>query len=498
MEFGDEDTKYMEMSHSALIEFVKLLLQTIFDLRLQVRELENRLNLNSSNSSIPPSKDPLNKKVKKNRNSREKTGRLPGGQKGHPGKTLLPKSVPDNVIDYKPEICSHCSSILSANNQEFVEERQEVEIPVVQAQYIAHRVFSCTCPVCHSVNNGEFPPHIKQKIQYGLRLTAFVAYLAAYQLIPVKRLTETLTDLLGCPISQGTVINMTKRVSSNLDEFMESVKNQLLKSPVIHNDETGAKKGKEKKWLHVASTPLLTLYGIFSSRGKEAIDALGILPNFLGVVVHDFWGPYKNYPCKHAYCNAHIIRELTRVEDETGQQWAVKLRSLLVKAKKIAELYHNDDLLVPADMLNKLRQSYLQLVAEGFTDNPPPPIPEKRKRGRKKQSNARNLLDRLSLHQDDILRFLYEPLVPFDNNLAERDIRMAKLKMKISGVFRSNSGADAFCRLRSYISTMKKQNVSIIDGLIVASMGNPWLPEQLIGVETCETQDAFEVHKGYA
>jgi len=206
MELGDEDKKYFEMSLPHLIEYVKFLLQTICDLRLRVQELENRLNLNSSNSSIPPSKDPLNKKVKMDRNSREKTGRLPGGQPGHPGKTLLPNPDPDDVIDYKPEICSHCSSILSADYQELVEERQEVEIPVIQAQYIAHRIFSCTCPRCNNLNKGEFPSHIRHKIQYGLRLTAFVAYLAAYQLIPVKRLTETLTDLLGCPISQGTVI----------------------------------------------------------------------------------------------------------------------------------------------------------------------------------------------------------------------------------------------------------------------------------------------------
>ena len=498
MEFGDEDTKYCEMSLPHLIEYVKILLQTIFDLRRRVQELENRLNLSSSNSSIPPSKDPLNKKVNKVRNSREKTGKLPGGQPGHPGKTLLPKITPDDVIDYKPEICSHCNSILLADNQEFIEERQEVEIPVVQAQYIAHRIFACICPQCNGLNKGEFPPHIQHKIQYGLRLTAFVAYLAAYQLIPVKRLTETLTDLLGCPISQGTVINMTQRVSSNLDEFMETVKNLLINSPVIHNDETGGKKGKEKRWLHVASTPLLTLYGIFLSRGKEAIDALGILPNYFGVVVHDFWGPYKSYPCKHAYCNAHIIRELTRVDDETGQQWAVKLRSLLVTAKKIAELYHKDDFLVPADMLKRLHKSYLQLVAEGFADNPPPPLPEKKRRGRKKKSTALNLLGRLSEHQDDILRFLYDPLVPFDNNQAERDIRMTKLKMKISGVFRSDRGADAFCRLRSYISTMKKQNVSIIDGFIAASMGNPWLPGQMSAKETIETQTVFDLQKGYA
>ena len=498
MEFSEEDTTIIEASHPRLIEIIKILLQTNLDLQHRVQELENRLNLNSSNSSIPPSKDPLNKKVKKDRNSREKTGKLPGGQPGHPGKTLLPKNEPDDVVDHKPEICSHCRSILSADNQEFVEERQEVEIPVVQAQYIAHRIYVCTCPRCNSLNKGEFPPHITQKIQYGPRLTAFVAYLAAYQLIPVKRLTETLTDLLGCPISQGTVINMTQRVSSNLDEFMETVKNLLLKSPVIHNDETGAKKGKEKKWLHVACTTLLTLYGVFSSRGKEAIDALGILPNYFGVVVHDFWGPYKSYPCKHAYCNAHIIHELTRVDDETGQQWAVKLRSLLVKAKKIAELYHKDDFLVPADMLKRLHKSYLELVAEGFADNPPPPLPEKKRRGRKKKSTALNLLDRLSGHQDDILRFLYDPLVPFDNNQAERDIRMAKLKMKISGVFRSDRGADAFCRLRSYISTMKKQNVSIIDGLIAASMGNPWLPGQMIAKETIETQTIFDLQKGYA
>ena len=149
-------------------------------------------------------------------------------------------------------------------------------------------------------------------------------------------------------------------------------------------------------------------------------------------------------------------------------------------------------------MLKRLHKSYLQLVAEGFADNPPPPLPEKKRRGRKKKSTALNLLGRLSEHQDDILRFLYDPLVPFDNNQAERDIRMTKLKMKISGVFRSDRGADAFCRLRSYISTMKKQNVSIIDGLIAASMGNPWLPGQMSAKETVDTQTFFDLQKGYA
>ena len=336
--------------------------------------------------------------------------------------------------------CSGCGASVQTDLLQFLDERQEVEIPPITVQWIAHRLFSYHCPECHTTTNGEFPKHITKKVQYGPRLTAYVAYLSVYQLIPVKRLTHILSDLHGCSISPGTVINMVERVGANLDGFTDKIRELLIESPVIHTDETGMKVGKKKCWLHLASTTLLTLYGIFGSRGHEGIESLGVLPHYFGIAVHDFWDAYHKYPCSHAYCNAHIIRELKRVEDETKQKWAVSMRELLLKAKKISEIFHDGDKLVHPILIKFLNQEYLNIILEGMQANPPP-IPIKGKKGKRKQPHSRNLLERMQKYQKEILLFLTNPRVPFDNNLAERDIRMPKLKMKISGLFRSENGA---------------------------------------------------------
>jgi len=475
MELSEEEKELVRKSPLKIFDLITRLLSYILFLEKRIIELENRLNLNSSNSSIPPSKDPLNKPKRKIPNSRVPSGKKPGGQKGHPGVTLSPVEEPDIVIDHMPSVCSGCGTTVQTKLTKFLGERQEVEIPPVKIQYIAHRIHSYFCPHCQVITNGTYPEHITQKIQYGPRLIAYVAYLSVYQLIPVKRLTQILYDFHGCSISQGTVINMIERVGSNLEGFTKKVTELLIESPVIHTDETGMKVGKKKYWLHLASTQFLTLYGIFRSRGHAGIEALGVLPNYFGIAIHDFWESYSKYPCKHAYCNAHIIRELTRVEEETNQQWAVKMRSLLVKAKKISELFHQKDELVPDILIQQISEEYSNYIFEGLKANPPPK-PIKGKRGKTRQPHARNLLVRMQKYQNEILLFLVNPLVPFDNNQAERDIRMPKLKMKVSGLFRSEDGATAFSRIRSYVSTMQKNDVSVIDGIIAASKGRPWMP----------------------
>ncbi|PWR69547.1 IS66 family transposase [Methanospirillum stamsii] len=481
MEFSDEEQEYIQKSHPIIIEIISRLLaqllllrEEICELKSRVRDLENRFNLNSTNSSIPPSKNPLNHK--KISNSRVSRGNRPGGQTGHIGTTLSPVENPDIKIDHAPNVCSGCGATVQTKLLQFLDERQEAEIPPATILWIAHRIFSYHCPYCHTVTNGEFPRHITQKVQYGVRLTAYVAYLSVYQLIPVKRLTHILSDLHGCSISPGTVINMVERVGGNLEGFTDKIRELLIESPVIHTDETGMKVGKKKSWLHVASTKLLTLYGIFGSRGHAGIEALGVLPHYFGIAVHDFWDSYHKYPCNHAYCNAHILRELKRVEEETKQDWAVRMRELLLKAKKISEIFHDKDKLVGPSLIKFLNEEYSNIIIEGMQANPPP-TPIKGKRGRRKQPHSRNLLERMQNHQTEILLFLTNPLAPFDNNLAERDIRMPKLKMKISGLFRSEKGAQAFSRIRSYVSTMQKNEISIIDGLMKATMGDPWIPD---------------------
>ena len=481
MELSDEEQKQIRVSHPIIIELITRLLtqllifkERIHELETKVHELENRLNLNSTNSSIPPSKTPLN--TYKVPNSRVPSGKKPGGQKGHKGVTLLPVEKPEIKIKHKPTICSGCGATVQTNLLRFLDERQEVEIPPVKVEWISHRIYSYHCPDCHTITNGQFPEHIRQNVQYGLRLTAYVAYLSVYQLIPVERLTHILRDLHGCPISPGTVINMIERVGANLEDFTEKIKEMLINSPVIHTDETGMKVGKKKFWLHVASTKLLTLYGIFESRGHDGVEALGVLPKFFGIAVHDFWDSYHKYSCGHAYCNAHILRELKRVEEETKQNWAIGMRILLLKAKKISEIFHQKEELVPDKLIKYLDEEYSNLIIEGLQNNPPP-IPILGKKRKRKQPHSRNLLERMQKYQYEILLFVRNPQVPFDNNLAERDIRMPKLKMKISGLFRSENGATAFSKIRSYVSTMKKNNISIINGLIMAANGKPWIPD---------------------
>jgi len=491
MQLSVEELQLINNSSPLLIEFITRLLSIILQLEERIQELENRLNLNSSNSSIPPSKDSFHKR--KIPNSRKLTNKKPGGQEGHTGTTLKPVENPDIIIEHRPSFCSGCGCTVQTQLTNFIEERQEIEIPPIQIQYIAHHLHSYFCPYCHTVTEGKFPRHITQKIQYGPRITAYVAYFSIYQLIPVKRLTQIFYDLFGCKMSQGTVINMINRVSSNLEEFEEQIRDLLINSPVIRTDETGMKVGKIKYWLHVVSTNSLTLYGIFRRRGHEGIDALGVLLSFFGVAVHDFWDSYLKYPCKHAFCNAHILRELTRVEDETHQQWPGKMRILLVQAKKTAQIFIEKDEFVPNILLKYFNEQYLELITEGLEANPPP-TRITGTRGKLKQSFARNLLERMQTHHEEILRFLHEPQVPFDNNLAERDIRMPKLKMKISGLFRSEGGATAFSRIRSYVSTMQKNDLSVIDGLVQAAIGDPWMPND---TQICSSENVG-IHSGLA
>ncbi len=357
-------------SSSRLIELITRLLALILQFESRIHELENKLNLNSSNRSIPPSKDPLNKR--KIPNSHKPTTKKPGGQNGHIGTTLNPIEKPDIIIEHRPDVCSGCGCTIQTELTQFIDERQEIDIPPIQVQYRAHHLHSYFCPHCHTVTEGTFPRHISQKIQYGPRNTAYVAYLSIYQLIPVKRLTQILDDLHGCHISQGTVIHMINRISANLEEFTDHIRDLLIASPVIHTDETGMKVGTSNFWLHVVSTKTLTFYGIFQKRGREGIEALGVLPSFVGIAVHDFWESYLKYPCTHAYCNAHILRELTRVEEETHQPWAVKMRTLLVQAKKTAEFFVEKGEIVPNILLKHFDERYAELIAESLDANPPP------------------------------------------------------------------------------------------------------------------------------
>ena len=312
--------------------------------------------------------------------------------------------------------------------------------------------------------------------QYGPRLRAQVLYLAVYQHLPYERIARLLADCYGASLSTGTLQAIVAQGAAGLEPFLEEVRVQLAGSPVVHLDETGARAAGKLHWVHEASSEALTLYGLHERRGREGIDALGVLPGFAGVAVHDGWAPYRSYSeCAHALCNGHHLRELAGVGEQKGQAWAAALAELLLELKGAVEAAKDAGATtLGPDALAAYRARYRQTIAAGYARNPEPA--RTGKRGRPRQGPARSLLLRLDQYEEDVLRFAHDFAVPFDNNLSERDIRMIKLQQKISGCWRTREGADAFLALRSYISTARKQGQGVLAVLGAAVRGQPWLP----------------------
>ena len=279
---------------------------------------------------------------------------------------------------------------------------------------------------------------------------------------------------MGIKICPATIIRAEKECFQNLEEFENVVREKLLASPVIHCDETGMKIEGKRHWLHVASTDKCTCYFSHPKRGSEAIDAMGILPEFNGVAVHDGWKPYNVYDCDHALCNAHLQRELTGIEENYKQQWAKEMNELLTEMKKYTDECKEQVKELDFKQIKALEERFDAIVIKALEENPPSLNPEKQgKRGKNPKTKARNLLDRFIQHKEKIMRFLTDLKVPFENNQAERDIRMMKLQQKISGTFRTTKGAKAFCRIRAYISTIRKNRLPVLEGILAALKGAP-------------------------
>jgi transposase len=301
-------------------------------------------------------------------------------------------------------------------------------------------------------------------------------YLVHQQLLPWGRACEVLADLLGVQISEGTLASLSERCAENLREVEGQIKQALVKAEVLHQDETGLYVKGVRYWMHVACTAQLTHYAVHHKRGKEALDAIGILPRFGGTSVHDGWRSYFLYACAHALCLVHVVRELTFLAEEQGLQWAAELKTLLLDMKEATDQARKLGLtaLHPLEVEDWQTQ-FVALLAHADVMTPTAQAPPGT-RGRTKQSAARNLLDRLTKEQDAVLAFLHRLVVPFDNNQAERDVRMVKVQQKVSGSFRSEAGAAAFCRIRGYLSTLRKQGVDVLASLEATLCGHPILP----------------------
>jgi transposase len=468
----------LEAENAALrvqVSELPLLRAQITALLAEVQELRGQLAKHSHNSHKPPTSDGLQRRP---RSQRHKSARKSGGQRGHPGQTLPLVATPDEVVRHQPMQCQHCHTALAGVTPHAVERRQVVELPPVRLQVREHQALHVRCPECGGLTVAAFPTEVPSRIQYGPRLRALVVYLVEHQLVPYARVRELLADLFGQSLSVGTLVTMVQPCAQALAPVEDALETQAQAAPVLDNDETGVRVAGRLQWVQVSSTPTLTHFGVHPKRGTEATDAIGILPAFGGVSVHDGWKPYRTYTqCRHTLCNVHHLRELTFVAEELHQPWAGKLKELLrelnaaVAAARASGLLH-----LPAAQRHTLQTRYEALHLAGLAANPPPPPSAVRQRGRHTQSSARNLLERLWLGQAEVLAFLDDFAISFDNNQAEQDLRMFKVQQKISGCFRAVSGAAAYCRIRGYLSTLRKRRQALLHALQAVFTGRPLLP----------------------
>ena len=443
-------------------------------LTARIESLEAQLAKHSGNSSKPPSSDGLKKPAPKSQ--RETGKRKSGGQPGHKGETLEAVAHPDAVVVHQLESCPRCQHDLSAVEAESVSQRQVFELPPLRLQVTEHQAERKRCPHCHKQVNAAFPEGIDQPTQYGERFKALLVYLNAYQLLPLGRIAELTEDWFGQRVSEGTVERALDQAAGAVAGVIDALERGLVTAPVAHADETGVRVAGKLHWLHVLSTAGLTRYGIHAKRGRVALDALNLVPRFSGELVHDGWSAYAAYSqCGHALCNAHLLRELTFLHEQYQQPWAEPLKTLLLRAKAAVETARQQGASALDDALaTSLTTAYATLVAAGFAANPPPQTrPGKR---RVAETPARKLLKRLDRDRHAVLHFIRNFAVPFDNNLAERDLRMMKVKQKVSGCFRTLHGALRFCTLRSYLSTARKQGLSMFSALVDAFSGMPFTP----------------------
>jgi len=449
--------------------------EMIGQLTARIQDLEDQLAKHSGNSGKPPSSDGLKKKPAP-KSLREKGQRRTGGQPGHAGHTLEMVSEPAHIEVHRLAHCPQCDHDLSAAQVLDVERRQVFDVPPVVIEVTEHQVPVVCGPNCQARVKAAFPAGVTQSVQYGERLKAQAVYLTGYQLLPVVRTCEVLEDLYGHRPSEALVLSATEALHEQLDPALSAIRAQIVQAEVVHADESGLRVEGTLHWLHVLSTQRLTHYAVHPKRGQVAMRDIGLLDECQGRAIHDALAAYFQFDnCAHALCNAHHLRELRFVTEQYQQTWADDLAQLLLDIKaEVAQTV--DAMTLPPDRLAYYETRLDTLLQAGFDANPSPVTPSSHKRGRQKQSPPKNLLDRLSKYKTETLAFMRDFRVPFDNNLAERDLRMIKVKQKISGTFRTRSGAALFCDIRSYISTVRKQGENVLSALHDALLAHPFIP----------------------
>lgn len=453
------------------------LLQNYRALAERIQKLEDQIAKNSGNSGKPPSSDGLSKKPK---SLRQKGSKKSGGQPGHPGSTLKAVERPDYVEKHAVKHCRHCHANLEDVKAKRLEKRQVFDVPPSKIEVTEHIAEVKDCPDCHQTTMGDFPADVSQPVQYGSRIKVQMVYFNQQHHVPLERTAEILEDLHGQCVSEGTIVAACSQMAQQVEPVIAAIKaEQQNTTETAHFDETGGRVDGKLWWFHVVCSALLTFYAIHQKRGRKALDEIGIFPVCKGTAMHDGYCSYFQYnEVIHALCNAHHLRDLVFIAEQYQQGWASDMKDLLLEIKKTVEASPPEQTGLHPGQSADFEARYDAMVEAGLQANPPgePAMIAPKKRGKPKQHPARNLAEHLKTRKRETLAFMYDFKVPFDNNQAERDLRMIKLKQKVSGCFRSEDGAQVFCNIRSYLSTSRKNGQRALDVLQMALTGSPYVP----------------------
>jgi transposase len=440
-------------------------------LRDENAELKSRLSQNSRNSSRPPSSEGYRKTshtelMKDSAVEKKKQG----GQAGHKGSCLRQVSEPDFIIDHKPESCTCGHHFNGSSAYELTEKRQVFEIPPQEIDIYEHRIYQIQCPVCGKKHKAGFPPEVASPVQYGNRMKTFIALLNVVCSVPMGKICRLVEDLYGVSINEGTIVSISRQLSGKLKDTDKIIQQLIFSSAVINADETGIRINKKTSWLHNYSTPAYTYLFVHLKRGMEAIEKNGtFLKDYTGWLIHDCWKPYfKLTTAGHGLCNAHILRELQSVVENCNRVWAKQMQDFLVQLNKTPFKQRLEN-------RTKLGAEYDRICDFAKNEEPPPIQNTPIKKGRKKKSKSLNLVERLITHKDNVLAFAFNENVPFTNNLAERDLRTAKIKMKVSNCFRSFQGAEHYARIAGFISSARKNKQNIFNQIYNSFSGYNFL-----------------------
>ena len=465
-----EFEKRLLQENAELRNTIEQLTLTIESLNQTLAELREQLNKNSRNSSKPPSSDGLKKPAPKS--LRKPSGKSAGGQRGHKGVNLAVTRKPDEVIPHMPERCVGCPRYLTCMGKACVSEVRHVVDAVVDVKVTAHKVLMVNCPMWNKTYKGAFPADVKGFVQYGENLQALVISLNTIGAVSVNRVHEILGSVFGIPLSTGTINNMVSRFVSKITGTVEQIRKFVSGAMVGHFDETGLHINGKLQYVHVASSSAYTYLYLHEKRGHKAMDAGGVLPVFAGTAVHDCWRSYWHYGTVHAVCCAHLLRELKGIQENNPQQtWALAFSELLLDMKAAKEqAVESQRNCLNAEVLQVYRQRYDAILEKGRDENP---LPKRTPgmRGRTKRGKVLALIDRLKEYKGAVCLFAENFAVPFDNNQAERDLRMIKVKAKVTGGFRTENGAQEYLNVMSYVGTAKKQGVNSFEAIKRALSG---------------------------